>query len=92
MNNQLKISVSNRFKKDIEKLKKQDKDLSKLKFIIDILTTKQTLDKKYLDHSLRGEFKGYKECHIEPDWLLIYFIDDDILNLARTGSQSELFK
>ena len=61
--------------------------------MIEKIANAEELDKKYRDHLLSGDYDGYRECHIEPDWLLIYNIDDDdiILFLSRTGSHSDLF-
>ena len=87
------IRFPNRFNKDIKLAKKQGKDLDKLFDIIEKLAQGETLEAKYRDHSLIGDYKGTRECHIEPDWLLIYAIKDDILvlSLTRTGSHSDLF-
>ena len=72
----------------------KNKDLGKLFEVIDILANGETLDAKYKDHSLTGNYRGTRECHIEPDWLLIYEIRGDVLVLMlyRLGSHSELFK
>ena len=82
------------FKKDLKLAKKQNKDLDKLFEVIDILANGETLDAKYKDHSLTGNYRETRECHIEPDWLLIYEIRGDVLVLMhyRLGSHSELFK
>ena len=78
----------------ITKAKKQGKNLEKLKEVLVLLQEQQTLPPKYKDHALTGNYIGTRECHIEPDWLLIYKIDGDklILTLARIGSHSELFR
>ena len=88
----LKIVQSNRFKKDIKKLKKQGKTLSKLDNVVTLLVMSKSLPLSYKDHSLIGNWKGHRELHIEPDWLLIYKIIENELLLARTGSHSELLK
>lgn len=62
----------NTFKKDIKRLQKRDKDMKKLKIVIEKLLEKQELEPKYKDHALTGNWNGYRDCHIEPDWLLIY--------------------
>lgn len=87
------IRFTNRFKKDIKLAKKQGKDLDKLFEIIEKLARGKTLEAKYRDHSLTGDYKGTRECHIEPDWLLIYEIFEDVLvlSLQRIGSHSDLF-
>ena len=72
----------------------KNKYLGKLFEVIDILANGETLDAKYKDHSLTGNYRGTRECHVEPDWLLIYEIRGDVLVLMlyRLGSHSELFK
>ena len=88
------VRFTNQFKKDIKLAKKQGKDIDKLFDVIGILANGEVLDEKYRDHDLSGNFKGCRECHIEPDWLLIYEIDNNVLVLVlnRVGSHSELFK
>ena len=90
-----KVVLSSNFKKQYKKIGKQGKDLSKLKIVIDKLTNKEVLDPKYKDHNLINDkyYKNCRECHIEPDWLLVYQYEDDKLNLllVATGSHSELF-
>ena len=87
----MNIFYSTQFKKDYKRIKKQDKDTLKLKIIIDLLTTGQPLEEKYRDHQLSGKWKGHRDCHIEPDWILIYRLASDSLYLERTGSHSDLF-
>ena len=88
------IQFTNQFKKDLKFAKKQNKNLDKLFEAIDILANGGTLETKYRDLDLTGNYKGTRECHIEPDWLLIYEICGDVLVLMlyRLGSHSELFK
>ena len=88
------LQFTSQFKKDLKLAKKQNKDLGKLFEVIDILANGETLDAKYKDQSLTGNYRGTRECHIEPDWLLIYEIRGDVLVLMlyRLGSHSELFK
>lgn len=88
------IQFTNQFKKDLKLAKKQGKDLDKLFEVINILADEEKLDTKFKDHDLSGNYKGTRECHIEPDWLLIYEIDNNalILMLYRLGTHSELFK
>lgn len=80
------------FKKDSKRMKKRGKKFSKLNKVLEMLLQKQTLPKKYRPHMLSGNWGGKWECHIEPDWLLIYEYSDDSLILHRTGSHSDLFK
>ena len=88
------VQFTNRFKRDLKLAKKQNKDLDKLFDVIDILANGGTLDEKYRDHDLSGNYKGTRECHIEPDWLLIYEIREDVLVLMlyRLGTHAELFR
>nr|WP_295644223.1 type II toxin-antitoxin system YafQ family toxin [uncultured Holdemanella sp.] len=87
------IEFTTRFKIDLKLAKKQNKNLDKMFEVIEILANGGKLDAKYRDHDLSGNFKGTRECHIEPDWLLIYEIKEDILvlMLSRTGTHSDLF-
>ena len=87
------IARTTQFKKDVKLAQKRGKDLSKLKDVIDILASGNPLDKKFRDHELKGEYANKRECHIEPDWLLVYRIEGDklLLYLLRTGSHSDLF-
>ncbi len=71
---------------------KRGKDLNKIKKIIDLLSLEKTLDSKYRDHNLSGNYIKRRECHIEPDWLLIYKLEDDEIIFERTGTHSDLFK
>lgn len=88
------VKFTTQFKKDLKLAQKQNKDLSKLYKVINILACGEQLDAKYKDHDLSGNYKGTRECHIEPDWLLIYEIRGDVLVLMlyRLGTHSELFK
>jgi len=88
----LKPIYTNKFKKDLDKLKKQNLDLNKIKEIIRNLVNEKPLHEKNRDHKLTGNYVGRRECHIEPDWLLIYKIDDKNIIFERTGSHSDLFK
>jgi mRNA interferase YafQ len=88
----LNIHYTTQFKKDYKRIRKQNKDLSKIRAVIEKLAAGQLLEPKYHDHQLSGNWKGHRDCHIEPDWILIYRITVDGLYLERTGSHSELFK
>ncbi len=90
--NMLKIIYTSSFKKDFKKISKQNKDLELLKEIILKLQSKSILETRYKDHALIGNYKGKRDCHIVPDWLLIYEVDGNNLVLYRTGSHVELFK
>jgi mRNA interferase YafQ len=88
------VKFTNQFKKDLKLAKKQSKNLDELFEVVNILAEGGTLDVRYRDHDLSGNYKGTRECHIEPDWLLVYEIKDEVLVLMlyRLGTHSELFK
>ena len=87
------VVPTTRFKKDLKRVKRQGLNPEELLVVVETLAQGLPLEPKYRDHSLSGEFKGCRECHIRPDWLLVYEIDDDnlYLYLTRTGSHAELF-
>jgi mRNA interferase YafQ len=87
----LEIVQSSRFKRDIKKARKQGKPLAELQTAIKIIVQQKPLPKKFRDHNLGGDYANFRECHIRPDWLLIYKITERELQLARVGSHSELF-
>lgn len=88
------VKFTNQFKKDLKLAKKQGKDIEKLFAVVEKLAFGEVLEAKYKDHDLTGSYKGCRECHIEPDWLLVYEIFNNtlVLVLYRVGSHSELFK
>lgn len=88
----IEINYSTQFKKDFKKIRKLPiLEIKKVFEVILMLENKQKLDVCYKDHELSGDFAHFRECHIKPDLLLIYKVDDGILKLARIGSHSELF-
>ncbi len=88
----MNLVYTSQFKKDFKKVLSQGKNTSKPKSVIDVLLKGEKLDPKFKDHSLIGKWKNHRDCHIEPDWILIYRSTNDSLILERTGSHSELFK
>lgn len=82
-----------RFRRDIKRMRRRGKDLEKIKGVIRLLSAESPLPERMRDHLLVGDWQGYRECHIEPDWLLIYRTDAlaETLTLARKGSHSDLF-
>ena len=80
-----------RYKRDYKRVAKRHYDLDLLDAVLDRLATGQGLPPERRDHPLKGDWKGYRECHIEPDWLLIYRTTDDEVLLARTGTHADLF-
>ena len=85
------IHETSQFRKDLKRLKKRGKDLGKLKDIVLRLVEGQPLEPKHRDHALTGPWHGSRDCHVEPDWLLLYRIDDSMLYLERSGTHSDLF-
>ena len=88
----MNIYYSSQFNKDYKKIKKQDKDVDKLKIVVDLLVSGIKMGPQYQDHQLAGRWKGHRDCHIEPDWILIYRKTSDSLVLERMGTHSDLFK
>ena len=89
----LDLVMTTQFRKDLKRINKQGKDLSLLKDVLQTLREEQALEEKYRDHALTGNYIGFRECHIQPDWLLVYAINKEelILTASRTGSHSDLF-
>ena len=87
------IVPSNQFRKDLKLAQKRGYNIDKIKKVISELAEGEILESKYRDHALTGDYSGFREYHIQPDWLLIYQIKNDrlILFLARTGTHSDLF-
>lgn len=89
----LKIKPTSKFKKDLRLIAKRRRSIEPITKVINMIAAGAKLPDKYCDHSLSGGWTGFRECHIEPDWLLIYKIHNEelILTLSRTGSHSDLF-
>ena len=89
----LEILSSNRFKKDLKLAIRRGYNIALLENVVNKLASQESLEPKYKDHELAGEFKGLRECHITPDWLLVYQIVENelVLFLSRTGTHSDLF-
>ena len=87
------VVLSNRFRKDLRLAAKRGCDLALLNSIVDRLAQGETLPAKHRDHSLTGDYIGFRECHIQPDWLLIYRTEEEalMLFLMRTGTHADLF-
>lgn len=88
----MELRFTAKFKKDYKRIKRQGKDISKLELALEVLVRGESLPEAMRDYSLGGTYRGHRECHIEPDWLLIYRTDEEELVLvgARTGNHSEL--
>lgn len=87
----MKLAQTGQFRKDVKRQIKRGKEMAKLKRVIDTLLSGDPLEAKQRDHPLAGSFASWRECHIEPDWLLVYRIEEETLFLGRTGSHSDLF-
>lgn len=87
------LEYTSQFKKSYKKMAKRGLKKEELKIVVEKLRSGEKLEKKYRDHILRGRYKGFHECHIRPDWLLVYNIQEDvlILTLVDTGSHADLF-
>ena len=88
----LKAIHKNKFLKDVKLAQKRGKDLEKLKALMKLLVDAKPLERKHDDHPLKGNYEGFRECKIEPDWLLIYTKDSTTIIFARTGTHSDLFE
>jgi len=96
----IKTVATNRYEKELKLMIKRGKDLNKLDYLLEILEDNINkgiehhllLPEKYCLHKLIGKYKGYWECHIEPDWLLVYYLDNEVLRLERTGTHNDIFK
>jgi mRNA interferase YafQ len=86
-----RVVRSRSFERDAKRLHKRGKDMGRLLAVIEALRLGTQLEPRHRDHSLVGDWRGYRECHVEPNWLLIYRLDDDAVYLARTGTHSDLF-
>ena len=87
----MRVVQPSSFKKDVKKQKKRGKDVDKLKAVLDLLVAREILPDRCVDHSLSESWSGWRDCHIEPDWILIYKMTEDTLILGRTGGHSDLF-
>lgn len=89
----LTVVPTAQFKKDLKRIEKRGYDMQMLRSVLERLSSCEQLDPKNRDHALSGMYEGFRECHIKPDWLLIYAADEDrlILTTSRTGTHSDLF-
>lgn len=91
--NKYRLVLSGSFKRDLKLAVKRKRDIAKMDAVVEMLLSGESLPEKYKDHNLGGSWARHRECHIEPDWLLIYYVEDDVLTLTltRTGMHSDLF-
>jgi len=87
----MNVAQTKQFKKDVKRMRKRGKDLEKIKAVIDLLVAGEPLPPKNRDHKLGGDWIGRRDCHVEPDWILIFKLTEDELLLERTGTHSDLF-
>ena len=87
-----RVSQTTQFSRDVKKVRKRGKELSKLQGIVNQLALGKPLPDKHRDHALVGHWQPSRDCHVEPDWILIYTADEKSLRLERTGTHSDLFK
>lgn len=87
----MRVVQTTQFKKDIKKQRKRGSDLQKLKTVIDLLIASEPLPARNRDHALTGKWIGWRDYHLEPDWILIYKVTVDEILLGRTGNHSDLF-
>lgn len=89
----IKLVLSNQFRKDLKQAKKRGFKIDKLTEVVNTIAGQNPLAEKYRDHNLTGDYKGFRECHIEPEWLLVYRIESEELELFlfRTSTHSDLF-
>jgi mRNA interferase YafQ len=86
------IRRTRQLKRDAKRMQRQGREMEKLKRVLEALVQEEPLASTYRDHVLVGQYKGTRECHIEPDWLLIYEMAESEIVLIRTGSHSDLFR
>ena len=89
----LKLVPTSQFKRDYKRMKKRGLNMAELQIVLDKLCADKPLEERHRDHALVGRYAGFRECHIRPDWLLVYAINKDwlILVASRTGTHSDLF-
>ena len=87
----LKPARTNAFKRDLERCKRRGYDMDVARVVMGRLIHRETLESAFNDHPLRGEWAGHRECHLKPDWLLIYRVEGDEITFERTGTNSDLF-
>lgn len=90
----LTLKTTSKFRRDLKAIKRRGYELARLEEVLDRLLSGEPLPQRHMDHALSGGYEGFRECHIEPDWLLIYAVDNGmlILTASRTGTHSDLFR
>ena len=85
------VVTTKAFERDLKRLRKRGKDLKLLRAVIDAIRLGQRLEHRHRDHALAGEWQGFRDCHVEPDWVLIYSVGEEAVYLIRAGTHSDLF-
>jgi mRNA interferase YafQ len=85
-------SYTTQFERDLKRMRKRGKDLENIKVVLSCLIAEEQLDEHYRDHALIGNYKGRRECHVDPDWLLVYKLESDEIIFERTGTHADLFE
>jgi mRNA interferase YafQ len=85
------VSQTRQFSRDVRRMRKRGHDLGRLRQVVELLAKGETLPPRHRDHPLVGPWQRSRDCHVEPDWLLIYTADETSLRLERTGTHSDLF-
>jgi mRNA interferase YafQ len=88
----LAVRQASAFRRDVRRLGRRGADLTKLESVVALLAAKTPLEPRHRDHPLSGDWKSFRDCHVEPDWILIYKVEQNELQLARTGSHADLFE
>jgi len=88
----LKATYAKQFDRDLKQMAKRGKDLEKIEAVIRLICDERPLPERHKDHALKGEWRGFRDCHIEPDWILIYTVEQDEARFTRTGSHSDIFR
>ena len=86
------VRLSAAYKKDLKRLSKRGKDLDRLDAVVETIRLGRLLNPRHRDHALSGKLKDYRDCHIEPDWVLIYRVDDEAVHLIRTGTHTDVLE
>lgn len=87
-----KVSQTTQFSRDVKRMRKRGKDLGRLQEVVRLLAAGMALPARHRDHPLVGQWEPSRDCHVEPDWILIYTSDSESLRLERTGTHTDLFK
>jgi len=86
-----RVGYSGQFKRDLKRIKKRGKEMHKIRILMELLIEGNDLSEIFLDHPLKGNWKGCRDLHIQPDWILIYRLIGNLIRFERTGSHSDLF-